>query len=187
MHHESVVVDFLRAWPGVELDIDLTHRIVDLVEERIDVAIRLTRPTDSSLIARRLAPAPLVVVAAPSLDRSHVHHPADLAGVPAILDSNFRFHPRWPFRVDGERFSVEMSGPVTVNSPLLVRQLVRSGLGVGLVPHMIVADDLADGSLVELVPGTVDAGWSVFAVTSARRQLSARTRAFLTHLAERVR
>lgn len=182
VHHAAVITDFLAQQPQIRIELDLTHRMVDLVEERIDIAIRLTRPTDSSLVARRLAPAPLVLVRTPAA--ALPAHPTELRDHPCILDTNFRFHPRWPFRIDGVSFSVEVDGPVRVNSPLHVRDLVLGGLGIGLVPRMLVADALSDGRLVEILPGTVDAGWSIYAVTSQRRQLSARTRAFIHHLRE---
>lgn len=188
VYRQVVVVELLERYPEIELEIDLTHRFVDLVDERIDVAIRLTRPDDSSLIARRLGPAPLVLVASPDyLARAGApEHPDALARHRCLLDTNFRFNPRWPFHVDGRRFSVEVDGPIRANSPILVSELARDGLGVALTPRMLVADDLAAGRLEEVLPGTVDTEWSVFAVTSQRRLLSASTRAFIDHLRERL-
>ena len=127
---EHWVAAFVRLYPEVVLELDLTHRLVDLVEERIDVAIRLTEPEDSDLVARRLGPAPLVLVARPDLGIA-VRCPADLEDVPCIRDTNFRFDPHWPFRWAGERQRVTVSGPVLANSPLVVAGLVRAGLGVG--------------------------------------------------------
>ena len=184
LHRRAVVVDFLRKYPQITLELELTHRMIDLVEERIDVAIRLTEPDDSTLVARRLAPAPLVLVAAPAFlaASGRPTEPAALAEFPCLLDTNFRFGARWPFRVNGHRYSVEVRGPVRVNSPVLVRELALDGLGVALVPAMLVEADLAEGSLIELFPGTVDVVWSVYAVTSQRRFLPARARAFIEHL-----
>ena len=88
-------------------------------------------------------------------------------------------------------FSPETAGPteatiyIDSNDPdEPVAEVLLGGLGIGLVPRMLVADALSDGRLVEILPGTVDAGWSIYAVTSQRRQLSARTRAFIHHLRE---
>ena len=189
VHRERVIGDFLARYPEVALHLDLTHRMVDLVEEWVHVAIRPTRPDDSSLVARRLGPAPLVVVASPAyLERAGVpEFPAALAAHACIRDTNFRFHPRWPFRTQGppgKREVVEVRGPVSVNSPELVRALVLDGLGIGLVPEMLVAGDVAAGRLVELFAGTVDVDWSAWAITSQRRHLPARARVFLDHLAQ---
>ncbi len=183
-HRRAAVSGFLRRYPAVRLTLDITTRMLDLVEERIDVAIRLTKPTDSSLVAQRLAPAPLVLVASPAhlAAAGAPGHPRELAGRPCLLDTNFRFHPRWPFRVEGRALQVEVDGPVAVNSPIAVRDLALDGLGIGLVPRMVVEADLDAGRLVELLPGTVDVPWSIWAVTSQRRHLPARARLFIEHL-----
>ncbi len=183
-HRRAAISDFLRRYPAVSLTMDLSARMLDLVEERIDVAIRLTRPADSSLVARRLAPAPLVLVASPAhlAAAGAPRHPRELAGRPCLRDSNFRFHPRWPLRAGGRAIAVEVRGPVTVNSPLLVRELALDGLGIGLVPELLVEEDLAAGRLVELLPGSVDTSWSIWAVSSQRRLLPARARLFIEHL-----
>lgn len=188
-YRREILTDFLRRQPLVELELDLTNRMVDLVEARIDVAIRLTKPDDSSLVARRLGPAPLVLVASPAYLAAHGTPtcPTQLADHPCLLDTNFRFHPRWPFRVGKQRLVVEVSGPLRVNSPLPVRDLALDGLGVGLTPRLLVEEHLASGALVELLPGTVDTDWSVWAVTSERRHLSARARVFIEHLQEVLR
>ncbi len=185
-HRRAVVTTFCERFPGVTLDIDLTHRIVDLVEERFDLAIRLNEPSDSSLVARRLGPAPLVLVAAPAyLHRAGApDHPRALANHACICDTNFRFHPRWPLLVDGTVVGIDVSGPVAVNSPNFVRDLALDGLGIALVPQMVVEEALAAGTLVEVLPGTVATDWSVWAVTPQRRLLNARTGAFIAHLRE---
>lgn len=178
-HQSALVGDFLARWPDITLDLMLTNRMVDLVAERIDVALRLTEPADSTLVARRLAPAPLVVVASPGFLAGHgrLDAPADLAGVPCLRDTNFGFDPQWPFR-EG---SVRVSGPLAADSPLVVRAMALAGHGVALSPRLLVADDLAAGALVELFPGEVDVGWSIWAVTSQRRRLPARARVFIEH------
>lgn len=182
-HREAVLTSFLVRYPAVRLEIDLTHRLVDLVEERIDVALRLTRPVDSSLVARRLGPAPLVLVAAPAyLARAGAPQAASaLADHACLVDTNFRFQGRWPLAEGGRSRIVEVHGPVRANSPLLVRDLAVDGLGIAMVPRMLVEEELVDGRLVEVLPGSVDIEWSVYAVTSQRRHLPARARAFIEH------
>jgi len=183
-YHRSVLADFHARYPDVTLELDLTHRFVDLTEERIDVAIRLTKPDDSALVARWLGPIPLVLVAAPAYLAAHgtPQQPEDLVHHAAVLDTNFRFHPRWPFRVADRRFTVHVRGPVRVNSPIVVRDLALDGVGIGLVPHFLVAPMLDHDTLVEVLPGTVDTDWSIYAVTSQRRHLPSRARVFIDHL-----
>lgn len=189
-YRRPVFTEFARAHPEVTLDLDVRHHQVDLVRERVDVALRLTRPLDSGLVARRLGPAPLAVVVAPRFlaarglqpDEGPLTHPQGLAALPCIRDTNFRFDPRWPFAVEGERVEVRVDGPVRANSPLVVRGLVLDALGIGAIPRMLVEADLQEGTLVELFPGALAAGWSIYALTSQRRFVSARARAFLDHV-----
>ena len=184
LHRQSMVSGFVRRYPDVVLELDLTHRMVDVVEERIDVALRLTRPDDSTLVARRLAPAPLVLVAAPSYlaGAQPLGRVADLARHPCVVDTNMRWQHRWPLWDDGQERVVEVRGPVRANSPVLVRGAAVDGLGVAMVPRMLVDGFLADGRLVEVLPGAVRAAWSVWALTSERRHLPARARVFIEHV-----
>ncbi len=175
---------FTAKYPHIRMDLRLTHRMVDLVEEGIDVAIRVTAPRDSSLIARRLAPAPIVAVAAPSYlaQRGTPATPSDLRTHDCLVDTNYRDQGRWRFRHRGRSEVVEVDGPFRVNSPTAVRDLALAGHGVALVPAFVAAEALASGELVEILAGTVAFDWSIFALYPRRRHVSGRVRAFVDHL-----
>lgn len=177
---------FVNKHPGVRVELELTHRMVDLVEEGFDVAIRVTAPRDSSLIARRLAPAPLVAVASPAYlaARGTPESPSDLAQHDCLVDTNFRERERWHFRAAGRAVSVDVDGPFRINSPLAVRDLAARGYGVALVPRFLADTELESGALVEVLPGMPAFDWSIFAVYPRRRHLPARVRAFVDHLVE---
>ncbi|MEM9071225.1 MAG: LysR family transcriptional regulator [Myxococcota bacterium] len=179
-----LVASFLRRYPRVSLDLDVTYRMVDLVEERVDVAIRVTQPRDSSLVARKLAPAEMVLVASPAYLSSSppIHGPEDLRQHACLVDRNFGFQPRWPFVIGGRRQSVEVAGPVRANDPFVVRDLALEGMGVALIARVLARRELAEGRLTEVLPGTVDLQTGIYAITSQRRRLPARVRAFLEHL-----
>lgn len=181
-----MTTDFCAIYPEVTMDLHMTHRMVDLVEEGFDVAIRVTEPQDSSLIARRLAAAPLKAVAAPSYLNAHgtPSRPEDLRHHDCLIDSNFRDRGRWHFEQEGERVVVEVSGPFQVNSPLLVRDLAIEGHGIALVPAFVIHDALDSGCLVSVLDGMLAFNWSVFAVYPQRRYLPGKVRAFIDHLAE---
>lgn len=183
VHGRALISPFIRRYPLVRLELDLTHRRVDLVEERIDVALRLTQPEDSSLIARRLAPAPLIVVASPAyLSREgQPTDPTELVDHATLVDTNHRHGSRWPFLVDGAARSVHVKPAATVNSPVLIRSLALDGLGIALLPRMLVDSELTDGRLVEILPDTLAVTWSVWAITSHRRHLPLRSRVFIDH------
>lgn len=177
---------FVQKHPGVRVELVLTHRLVDLVEEGFDVAIRVTAPRDSSLVARRLAPAPLRAVASPSYLERHgtPAEPADLVRHACLVDTNFRERGRWRFEVGSKPVTVDVDGPFRINSPTAVRDLAALGHGVALVPAFLVEDQLERGELVEVLPGMPAFDWSIFAVYPRRRHLPARVRAFVDHLAD---
>lgn len=185
-HYDLVLTDFMARYPSIKLDLQLTHRMVDLVEQGFDVAIRVTAPVDSSLVARRLGPAPLVLVAAPAyLERAGLPvSAADLAGHACLVDSNFRDGARWRFETQDGLQTVQVDGPVRVDSPLIVERLARDGRGLGLTPAFVAAEGLASGALVEVDVGRPAFDWSMFAVYPRRRFVSGRVRAFVDHLAE---
>ncbi len=179
---EVLTSDFFTQHPAVCIDLTLTHRLVDLVSEGIDVAIRVTEPRDSSLIVRKLAAVAIIAVAAPSyLKRtSRPKQPSDLKKHQCLVDSNFREQQRWKF---AERQRVTVSGPVRVNSPIAIRRLALAGHGIALVPRFLVADDLRERRLVEVLRGKVKYTWAVYAAYARREFLPRRIRAYVDHLA----
>jgi DNA-binding transcriptional LysR family regulator len=178
--------DFLAQYPRVKLDLDLTHRMVDLADEGIDVAIRVTQPSDSSLIARRLTPAPPIAVAATDYLEAHGHpkHPRDLLEHACLVDTNFRDQHRWRFDVAGQPLTIAVDGPVRVNSPSAVRELAVRGHGIALVPRILVEPELESGLLMEVLEGMVALDWSIYAVYARRQYLPVRVRCFVDHLIE---
>ena len=185
---EDIIGDFARAHPQVTVDLHLSHEMVDLVREGFDVAIRVTEPDDSSLIARRLADAPIVACASPAyLARAGApRHPEDLRDHPCLVDTNFRNAGRWRFEVKGARLVVPVDGPVRVNSPLTVRSLAIQGLGIALLPGFVAREALADGRLVRILEGFEGYRWAVYILYPPRRHLSAKVRVFVDHVAARL-
>ena len=180
-----VLTDFRARYPAIEMDVHLTHRMVDLVEEGFDVAIRATAPRDAALVARRLAPAPLVVVASPAyLEAAGTPRtPAALKGHACLVDSNFRDGGRWRFEFKGRVVQVQVSGPFRVDSPTVICELAAQGQGVAVVPEFVAGPALEDGRLVTVPVGKPAFDWSIFAVYPRRRFVSGRVRAFIDHLA----
>ncbi|MFT5359451.1 MAG: DNA-binding transcriptional LysR family regulator [Polyangiales bacterium] len=184
----AMTKEFIERFPEITIDLDLTHRMVDLVEENIDVAIRVTVPQDSSLIARRIAPVSIRAVAAPDYlrRRGTPKKPSELAEHDCLVDTNFREQQRWRFKRGTETETVSVDGPVRANSPDAIRELAIAGLGLALLPDFTVAEALDDGRLCEVLPGAVALEWSILAVYSRRRYLPLRVRAYVDHLVERM-
>lgn len=183
---EPLLGGFQQRYPEVSLEVELTSRMVDLVEEGFDVALRVTSPRDSALVARRLAGVSIVAVASPDYLRraGTPTEPGELRGHRCLVDTNFRDGARWPFRTrDGGDEVVVVEAAVGVNSPLAVRSLARQGLGVGLVPDFLVAEAIAAGHLIEVLPGRVALEWGIYVVYPRRKHLSGKVRAFVDHAA----
>ena len=187
-HYLDVMTSgFLTRYPEVTLDLDLTHRMVDLIEDNIDIAIRVTDPRDSSLVARRIAPTAILAVASPDYLRrcGTPKKPADLRDHDCIVDTNFRDQQRWRFRSrrsGGKTETVSVDGPLRVNHPDAVREIAEAGLGVALVPDFVAREALEAGRLREVLPGRVAFQWSILAVYPRRKYLPARVRAYVEHL-----
>lgn len=179
------LVDFARQHPDIVLDIHLDDRFVDLVEEGFDLAVRISRLENSSLIARRLAPFSVRLCASPELIAKHgaPTRPQDLANLPCIVDTNGRSLANWRFKGEGEEsISVAVSGPIEVNSPIVARAAALSGLGFAMLPDFIAAPDLASGKLVTALDDRILAGTGIFAVSPHRRYLPAKVRVFVDFL-----
>lgn len=181
------LIDFAREHTDVVLDIHLDDRFVDLVEEGYDLAIRITRLEDSSMIARRLAPFALKICGAPELiaRTGRPEKPQDLSRMPCIVDTNGRWLSNWPFmRENGETFSVPVSGPLEANSPLTTRAAAIAGLGFATLPDFIAKPALESGQLVSVLDDWVPRGGGIFAVYPHRRYLPVKIRVFVDFLAQ---
>jgi len=181
----SFVSKFVCKFPDVSVDLRLTDRFVSLVDEGIDLAIRITELPDSALIARRLCPAGIVCCAAPAyLERAgRPKVPTDLQDHECIIDRNLRSPNAWPFIVEGKRSLVSVDGRVFVNSARAARAVVLEGAGIGLIPRYAIGEDLRSGRLVPLLEDFEALNLSVYAIYQHRAHLAAKTRAFVDFLA----
>jgi len=181
------LIDFARKHPDIVLDIHLDDRFVDLVEEGFDLAVRISRLENSSLIARRLAPFSVRVCGSPELIArvGMPAHPRDLARAPCIIDTNGRWLANWPFRGDdNDTTSVAVTGPIEVNSPMVARGAAVSGLGFAVLPDFIAQPEIADGRLVPVLDDRLLQGGGIFAVYPHRRYLPAKVRVLVDFLAQ---
>lgn len=179
------LIDFAKQHPDIVLDIHLDDRFVDLVEEGFDLAVRISRLENSSLIARRLGPFSVKLCASPDLLAKHGKptRPQDLANMPCLVDTNGRSLANWRFKGEGEEsMSVAVSGPIEVNSPIVARAAALSGLGFAMLPDFIAAPDIASGKLVTALDDRILSGTGIFAVYPHRRYLPAKVRVFVDFL-----
>jgi DNA-binding transcriptional LysR family regulator len=180
------LIDFIKAYPDIALDVSLDDRFVDLVEEGFDLAIRITRMEDSALIARKLATFHLMLCASPDFLGRHGEpaHPSDLANLPCIVDTNARTRNAWRFEDEGRTVTVNVRGPLEANSPLTALRAAEAGLGIAMLPDFNARDSLASGRLVPLLQSFVPGDRGIYAVYPHRRYLAARVRVFVDFLAK---
>ncbi len=180
-----LVLSFLEAYPRVDVRLSLADRMVDLVDEGFDLAVRIGNLADSSLVARRLAASSVVLVAArghPAL--TTVRAPADLEAQACVVDTNISSPQRWVLERDGEVVDVRVNGRLWVNSAEATRQAVLAGFGVGLLPGFVADVDLEAGRLAPVLPEWRPSARDVWAVFPQNRMLAARVRLFIDHLAD---
>ena len=178
------IMAFLIAEPEISIDLRLEDRFVDLVEEGFDAAIRVTELTDSSLIARKLAPFRGTICASPeAIDRFGTPtRPQDLSDMPCIIDNNYRYRNNWQFQVEGTRVGVAVKGRVEVNSAQAARAAAYEGLGFLRTPDVFVRRDILDGRLIEVLESYQPDGQAIYVVYPHRRHLSGKVRAFVDFL-----
>lgn len=184
-----VIPDFLERYPEVELDIDFNDRIVDLIEEGVDIAIRSGILPDSRLVTRPLQPFKVMLCAAPAYLRRHgtPHSVRDLEQHAAI---HFRYPNsgkllEWPLGLGDGTAPRLRTALVCNNMEALLGATVR-GLGIGCMPDFLVCEALADGRLVSLLDGRLNAGGQFSALWPSSRHLSPKVRVFVDHLGERL-
>jgi len=177
-----IVAAFLQRWPEVEIELVCTDRVVDLVEEGFDVAIRAGKLPDSSLIARRVGSLPRFLVASPSYLRRRrtPRTPADLAAHDCV-SFGARRSP-WLLQSEGASIEVAVASRLLVNDYDLLRQTIVAGLGIGLLPEPDCVQPLADGRLKRVLPAWTGVETPIHAVYPSLRHLSSKVKAFIDHL-----
>ncbi|MEO0328314.1 MAG: LysR family transcriptional regulator [Pseudomonadota bacterium] len=179
------IVEFAAAYPDITLDINLDDAMVDMVEDGFDVAIRVSRLTDSSLIAKKLAEFRLILCATPAFIEEHgtPTSPEDLGEAPCIVDTNMMRRANWCFLdANGEEFNVPVRGAIEVNSPEVARRAALAGLGMTMAPEFSVEREIASGELVSLLEDQIPAGGGIYAVYPHRRHVPGKVRVFVDFL-----
>ncbi|MEX2642453.1 MAG: LysR family transcriptional regulator [Acetobacterales bacterium] len=185
LHVATAIPDFLAQYPDMEVEMTMTDRFVDVVEEGYDLAIRgRTMPVESSLIARRIAPERFAVCAAPAYlaAQGRPAAPADLAAHDCLA---YAGTGNWRFAGPDGEVTVPVHGRLRANNGDALRAATLGGLGVALLPTFLVGDDLRQGRLERLLPGWEPPEAGIFAIYPHTRFLSAKVRAFIDFLVRR--
>ncbi|MBY2968138.1 LysR family transcriptional regulator [Rhizobium leguminosarum] len=183
----TAIPEFLSRYPDLKLDLHLDDRRVDIVGEGFDLAIRGSdNLEDSSLVARKLAVMKHVLCAAPSYFEQHGRPktPSDLKAINCIRFSLSGHPDIWEFCKDGRTERIAVDGRYSVSSSLAVRDALRAGFGVSLIPHPYVESDLKAGRLQTALDDWSTVETTLYAVYPARQHLAPKIRIFLDFLVE---
>jgi len=177
----SALESFLAAQPDVHIRLYIMDRVVNLIEEGFDLAIRIGHLEDSSLIARRIGSMRVVVIAAPDYLKAHgkPEKMEDLKGHNCIVDTTPRHGNRWPFTNAKSRKHIEVSGNLFANDGNMVRQLTLDGHGVSLLPDFFVSDDIKAGHLVPLLSEFITEEAGIYLVYQREQHRSAAVQALI--------
>lgn len=186
-HLLPVIPVFLKRYPELELNLELSDRSVDFASEGIDVAIRFTEQiTDTSVVARKLAANKRVICAAPSYIEANgmPRSPEDLLEHNCLRLSTVSSWNDWEFECDGSLRVLKVCGNFEANSADAIYHATLAGLGIARLSTYLVAGDLRTGKLVRVLPEYTHEKADLFAIFPERRNLSPKVRAFVDYLVE---
>jgi DNA-binding transcriptional LysR family regulator len=183
------IAKYGELYPDASVRLVVTSRLVDLVEEGYDLAIRITQIPESNLIVRRLANYRFVVCGAPSYFAKHGQpgSPADLVHHNCLMYDDSPWHKEWPFTDSQGNDAGRLSGNLQSNSSDSLRLAALLGQGLVYVPNFLVADELRSGDLVPTLTNFAPVEMTINAVYPHRRHLSAKVRSFIDLVAQQFR
>ncbi len=182
----AAVADFLKLYPQLKVDLNASEGALNLVEARIDLAIRISAEPDPALIGRVLAPCASVLVASPSYLAQHStpQLPADLTAHRCLSYANFG-KSVWTLQRGSERAEVRVGSYFSANEATALLQAALAGGGIALQPMYLASPHLRDGSLQVVLPDWALPTMAIYALYPSRKHLAPAVRALLDFLVER--
>ena len=179
-----LILKFQRQFPELTVELTLNDRYIDLVEEGVDVAVRLGRLTDSSLVARRLGSTRRLLVATRTYLAAHGTPltPGDLVHHNCLLYAYLSTGNEWTFTGSDGEIRVRVQGNFKANNGHAIREALLADAGVALTPDWLIHDKLESGAVVALLPEFANAPLEINAVYPSGRHVSAKVRAFIEFL-----
>ncbi len=187
-HLSAVLPDFLARYPRITFEFLVTNRVIDLVDDNIDVALRVGSLGELTFVARKIADLTQVVCASPTYLARHgtPTHPRDLARHACLTLSHVPNSRRWSFDVRGEAMQIEVNGPVIADSAHMLLKLAINGAGIVRFGDIIVAQAIQDGRLIPMLESLQQReSFPLWAIFQHGRQRAPRVKAFLDFLMER--
>ncbi len=187
-HIAPILPGFVERYPDITLDISINDRFVDLVEEGLDIAVRVAELRDSSLVARRIAPFRRLVCASPDYvaRRGQPAKPSELAAHDCLVLTSYQPRGQWQFGAGKALTSIRVAGSIESNSVDVLRQAALAGVGLVQLPSYVLSNDVESGALLPLLTGYEADNRNVYAVYPTSRHLSPKVRAFVDYLADTI-
>ncbi len=188
-HFTALLPKFLKMHPQLSIEILMSNATIDLLEERVDIALRLGRLEDSSLIAQKLFSISYVVCTTEKYLSSYGRPrlPEELMNHNCLIFPIQGYSPKWKFRnAQGQVEEIQIRGQCSITNSLAIKQCVKSDLGVALLPHWTIDRELADNSLIDLFPNydvtATDFDISGWLIYPSREYLPLKVRAFIDYM-----
>jgi DNA-binding transcriptional LysR family regulator len=183
-----LLLDFLRRYPEVGLDMDYSDRRANLIEEGIDLSIRITRRLEAGDVARRIGSGRMLAVAAPDYLARHgrPQHPAELAHHECLGYTAGSGSLAWQFMVAGQLESFPVRSRVSANNGDVLTEAAAQGLGITCQPDFIVGTYLADGRVEAILADFPLPELGIYAVLPSNRHIPHRVRVLMDFLGERL-
>lgn len=182
------IAAFAKKYPDVQLHVDFDDRRVDVIGEGYDVVIRIGALEDSSLIARKLAPCPIILCASPRYIAQHglPEKPDTLGDYPAILFNKHDHSQEWHYTdTKGRKSSVKMQNTMSANTAEMMLEACLEGIGIALLPMFSAATYLNAGQLIRVLPDyNTSPERDIHAIFPQNRHLSTKTRLFIDWLSQ---
>jgi DNA-binding transcriptional LysR family regulator len=184
----TLVAEFMVSYPDLRVEMTLNDRFIDPIEEGVDITIRIAVLADSSLIARKLAPARRVLVASPDYiaRRGAPREPAALAQHRCLNFGHTSAPQRWELTHDGEVMTVPINSWLCSNNGDVLRDAAVHGQGIAQLPTFIVGEDIKAGRLAVLMPDYPPTTLGIYALYAPNRYLAAKTRLLIDFLVARL-
>jgi LysR family transcriptional regulator for bpeEF and oprC len=185
MHILPRLPEFFGKYPGITVETDISNRFINLIERRIDVAIRIGSLSDSSLLARKIGSGETALLATPEYLRRKgtPATPADLASHDCVIFVSGGAARPWPFEGPDGPITIHPEGPVRTSDAEHIRVGVLSGLGLAQGPAWLFLEELKSGAVVRLLPDYAPARHSIYAVSPGGRYQSRKVTVFVDFVA----
>jgi DNA-binding transcriptional LysR family regulator len=181
----AAVAEFCKQYPDINIELQITNRFVDLIDEGYDLAIRTAYLEDSSYIARRLIDNQWVFCASPAYLQAHGTpiEPSELLDHECLI---YKFESAgtdiWPLKIDGKESQLHVNGRFHTNNLNAIRHAALSGLGIGFLPKALVHDDFEDDQLLEILSDYAGKRMGMYAVYPKSRQPDQKLKLLVAHL-----